>query len=479
MKTALAILICFCLLAVPMPVHADIAPPAEPPGANPKPGNESTQVRMTSETILIEILEDTSSESLYVATATAGQEPDALGLARVTASFNMRNLGTLPESMAVRFPVGTDDGSGNMVELRDLKIAVDGMPAELREIMAEDPMGNVPQVPWVEFDVVFPVQTDVIIEVQYILEAAGELPYIQFDYVFSTGAGWKGTIGSAELTVRFPYKVNILNYIPGSEYGNVRYLPGGIRCGNQINWVLTNFEPDAEDNFSITLAAPSVWQQILLEQYRVSVNSNDSEAWGRLGKLYKSLVMSSHGGRGFRDYVLVGDPGVQELFDLGVSAYENAVTLAPDDALWHAGYAELLGFYAYHAKYEGVDTGLITTRALEEIKRALELDPENEMIRDIEYTLEFYFPQGIISENGAYDFPWLTRTPAPATTGVVSTETTGTPSLTPRIVQVTNTPMSVPTREVEQEGKFPLCGALFLVPIILFTGLILQQMKLH
>jgi hypothetical protein len=301
MKRTLAILLCFCLLAVPMSVHADIAPPVEPPGANPKPENESTQVRMISETVLIEILKDSSSESLYVATATAGQEPDVLGLARVTASFKMRNLGTQPESMAVRFPVGTDGGNGNMVELRDLNVAVDGMPGDLRKIMAEDPLEKVSQVPWVEFDVIFPPQTDVIIKVQYILEAAGELPYIQFDYVFSTGAGWRGTIGSAELTVRFPYAVNIQNYIPGSEYGNVRYLPGGIRCGNQINWVLTNFEPDVEDNFSITLVAPSIWQQILLEQYRVKMNPGDSEAWGRLGKLYKSLIMSPHGGRGFRD----------------------------------------------------------------------------------------------------------------------------------------------------------------------------------
>ncbi len=45
MKQIIVILICFCLLALPMSVSADIAPPAEPPGANPKPGNESTQVR--------------------------------------------------------------------------------------------------------------------------------------------------------------------------------------------------------------------------------------------------------------------------------------------------------------------------------------------------------------------------------------------------------------------------------------------------
>ncbi|MBP9040413.1 MAG: hypothetical protein KBF64_01425 [Anaerolineaceae bacterium] len=479
MKKIIVFLIGFCLLALPMPVKADIAPPAEPPGANPKPGDESTQVRMTSESILIEILEDTSLESLYVATATADQESETLGLAKVSASFNMRNLGKLPESMAVRFPVGTDDGSGNIVELRDMKIAVDGMPVNLRRIMAEDPMKMVPQVPWVEFDVLFPVQTDVVIKVQYILEATGEMPYIRFDYVFSTGAAWKGTIGNAELTVRFPYKVNILNYIPGSEYGNVRYIPGGIRCENQINWVFTNFEPDDEDNFSITLAAPSVWQKILLEQNRVKANPNDSEAWGRLGKLYKSLVMSSHGGRGFRDYVLVGDPGVQELYDLGVAAYENAVTLAPDDALWHAGYAELLGFYAYHAKYEGVDTAPITIRALEEIKRALELDSENETVRDIEYTLEFYFPQGIVSDNGVYDFPWLTRTPQWATATLISTDLPAAPSPTPEIINHTDTPMPSATPEVEQGERLPFCGAVFLAPVVLLLGLHLQRRKLR
>ncbi len=434
---------------------------------------------MTSEMILIEILEDTSMESRYVATATAGQEPETLGLAKVTASFNMRNLGKLPETMAVRFPVGTDDGRGNNVELRDVKIAVDGMPVNMRRIMAEDPLERVPQVPWVEFDVLFPVQTDVVIKVQYILEAAGELPYIRFDYVFSTGAAWKGTIGNAELTVRFPYKVNILNYIPGSEYGNVRYIPGGIRCENQINWVFTNFEPDADDNFSITLAAPSVWQQILLEQSRVKANPDDSEAWGRLGKLYKSLVMSSHGGRGFRDYVLEEDPGVQELFDLGVNAYENAITLAPDDALWHAGYAELLGFYAYHAKYEGIDTAQITTRALEQIKLALDLDSENETVRDIEYTLEFYFPQGIVSENGVYDFPWLTRTPVIETMTVTSTDLTAIPTMTSEIIHLTDTPMPSTTPEVEQQDNLPLCGTLLLVPFILLIGLKLQKTKLH
>jgi len=479
MKKILVVLICLCFLTVPMPANADIAPPAEPPGANPKPGNESTQVRMTSETVLIEILEDTSSESLYVATATAGDEPDSLGLARVTASFKMRNLGTLPETMKVRFPVGTDDGRGNMAELRDLKIAVDGKPAELQKIMAEDPMEIVQQVPWVEFEVVFPVQTDVIIEVQYILEAAGELPYIKFEYIFSTGAGWKGTIGNAELTVRFPYKVSILNYIPGSEYGNVRYVPGGIRCGNQINWVFTNFEPDIEDNFSITLAAPSIWQQILLEQYQIKNHPDDSEAWGRLGKLYKSLVMSSHGGRGFRDYVLEEDPGVQELFDLGAAAYEKAVTLAPDDALWHAGYAELLGFYAYHAKYEGIDTVPITIKALEEIKRAIELDPENETIQDIEYTLEFYFPQGIVSENGEYDYPWLTSIPVFVTTGAASNEPTVTPSIPPVIIHVTNTAEPVPTPEVENKAYVPLCSALVLVPIVLLAGYRSQRRKIR
>jgi hypothetical protein len=88
------VVIVFMLTAVyaPASVRADVAPPAYPPGSNPEPGSEITQVRMMAETVLIEVLQSDNNQ------------------ARVTADFTMRNLGTAAESMGVRFPLSADDG---------------------------------------------------------------------------------------------------------------------------------------------------------------------------------------------------------------------------------------------------------------------------------------------------------------------------------------------------------------------------------
>lgn len=73
------------------PVRADIAPPDWPPGANLAPDSENTQVRMVSEKVVIDLKERIQSGSL--------------GEAKVTAIFNMLNLGDDVETMFARFPL--------------------------------------------------------------------------------------------------------------------------------------------------------------------------------------------------------------------------------------------------------------------------------------------------------------------------------------------------------------------------------------
>ena len=196
MRKVFVILLVLVLVTFTTPVRADIAPPDQPPGANPVPGSEVTEVRMVAESVLIEVQ--------------AKSPADALGTARVTADFNMRNLGEKAETMAVRFPTGASDGRGGTPEISDMVVKVNGKSVTLRATTGEDPNYGGGSVPWVEFDVSFPAQQDVNISVSYTLEAVGEMPYIWFNYIFSTGAGWKGTIGSADLTARFPYEISEL-----------------------------------------------------------------------------------------------------------------------------------------------------------------------------------------------------------------------------------------------------------------------------
>ncbi|HEX6035856.1 MAG TPA: hypothetical protein VFY83_15565, partial [Anaerolineales bacterium] len=73
MKRLCFIVLLLVLLVFPSDVRADVAPPIFPPGSNPQPGAEITQVRMAAETVVIEVLKDTT--------------PQSLGRARVTADF--------------------------------------------------------------------------------------------------------------------------------------------------------------------------------------------------------------------------------------------------------------------------------------------------------------------------------------------------------------------------------------------------------
>ena len=478
MRTLIVVLLVLLVFSVSTPVSADVAPPAQPPGTNPAPGSEQTQVRMAAETVTLDIV-------LSVPEGSKGQ-------ARVTADFTMFNTGSDSETMAVRFPVGADDGWGNTPELRDLKVKVDGRAVELRRITGEDPNFSQQQSPWVEFDVTFPPQQEVRIVVTYLLEATGEMPYVWFNYIFSTGSGWKDTIGSAKLVVNFPFDVDELFIMPciDSDYGCT--TRGGTISGRSITWEYTNFEPQPEDNFELSIASPSVWKQVLDEREQVRRSPNDGEAWGRLGKLYKSLLFNPHGRRGFRNWTLNTDPGAQQLFQMSDEAYGKAVALKPKDAQWHAGYADLLGFYAYYAGYEGVDTIPFFIRSLNEMNTALQLAPNDQVVQEIAYEILYIIPEGMVESGDGYDFPWLTQTPLPTATEINPILPTATEPLTlatptrqiekataVTLATATSTPILVPleTETPRENNRLPICGGALMIPVFLAGGIVLSHTR--
>lgn len=449
------------MLLLPAPAMADIAPPAQPPGSNPQPGNETTQVRMQAESVLIDVQASAPSKSL--------------GQAHVTANFTMHNEGGQSESMAVRFPVSSSDGFFNFPEIKDFHVNVGGKVVSTRNITGEDPYGSNDQVPWREFDVTFPSGQDVQIQVTYTLEAAGDDPFVWFKYIFSTGAGWKDSIGSADLTVRFPYPVSDQNVIL-SNANNSSTTPGGQISGNEINWHYENLEPTVADNFEIDLVAPAAWEDLLAKQAAVQQNPNDGEAWGQLGKAYKQLTFSPRG-KGFR---LSGDldPASQDLYQLSLQAYEKAVSLKPDDPLWHAGFADLLAYYAYFAKFNGLNTNDEALRSMREIQQALALSPNDPKVQEIATEVAGFFPDGMKQSGNIYDYPWLTATPLPPTAApeiVISTETP-TPEATStagaQSIATTSTTEALP----QSSPSSPVCGGALIMPLGL---LILARRKHH
>jgi len=445
------------VLAVPSNVYADIAPPSHPPGSNPQPGGEGTEVRMVAETVLIEVLPN--------------NDADRLGQAKVTADFTMRNLGSEAESMGVRFPISSNNGFGEYPELKDLKVKVDGKTVATKRILEVDPMWSLEPVPWAEFNTTFPPSQDVQIQVSYLLDGTGEYPFVAYFYILHTGEGWNGTIGSVDIIVRMPYEANQLNVIFDDQIGWSQTTAGGVITGREVGWHFEDLEPDRSNDFQLSIVNPAVWQNILREQVNVQKNPNDGEAWGRLGKLYKEIFFYR---RDFRR-----DAGGHQIYRLSVESYENAVRLLPDDGLWHAGFADLLAIHAYYSQWEGSDYLTEALRSMQEIDIALGLAPKDPKVKEIAEKIYWFFPGAVELLEIGYDFLWLTATPiveTPTTIPLSPTETlqpTSEPVSTSTPIDSTQS-KSTPTSEtipaptpVSPIAKNPLCGSAALAPLAL------------
>jgi Cytochrome c biogenesis factor len=457
--TVLFLCLFLCLALTAAPVHADVAPPEQPPGANPGPGNENTQVSMQSESVLIDVQAKTSTGSL--------------GTALVTADFDMLNTGSQDESMDVRFPLSGNDGFDHYPEISDFRASVNGTAVSSQRTTGKDPFGFDNDVAWAAFPVKFPAGQVTHLRVTYSLAASGLAPDVWFYYILSTGAGWKDSIGSAELTVRLPYPVNNENFMGSSIAGRSATLAGAAISGNEVKWTYTHLEPTTANNFIFTLVQPSVWQQVLSDQEAVAQAPKDGEAWGRLGKMYKQLLFSPKQ-RGFRLDLLADDPGAQQLLELSKQAYAQAVSLKPKDPLWHAGYADLLGYSAYWAGLEGLNTNAVAVQALSEIRQALKLAPSDPTVNQIAQELTSYFPDGMISNGASYDYPWLTATPTAAaeimlpqlssTPAAAEAQTPAAPTLPVSVTEAA--PTSTASGPAASKPLLPLCGSAFLLPVV-------------
>jgi hypothetical protein len=392
MKRLAFVLSIIIFFAIPSSALADIAPPTNPPGSNLNPGSDVTQVRMLAETVLVEVQKDIT--------------PGSLGRAHVTADFTMQNLGNESERLAVRFPIAASNGyDGSYPEITHIAIRVNGGEVGFRraDYLGEFGWDANDIIPWAEFDVTFPVGKSVAIQVAYDLKGTGfpSQPYTSFNYTLETGAGWKDTIGSADIILRLPYPASTQNVLLG--YAESPPANGATFQGNEVRWHFENFEPGEGghmQNLQFDLVAPAVWQAVVTELNNVAKNPNDGEAWGRLGKAYKTAIITV---KLFRTGTFYrSDSGGEELYQLSVDAYEKCLALLPNDALWHAGFAELLAIHAYPNKESSeVD------RANEEINIALQLAPNHPLVLKSAYNVHGLLTDGSIDllSGSIPDFP--------------------------------------------------------------------------
>jgi len=386
------------LLVVLFPVpsaKADVAPPQQPPGSAPNPGGE-TQVRMLSELVNINVLKSSPSGSQ--------------GQAAVNANFVMRNLGSQIEHLNVRFPLsdpsGMGDGFGGSPEIRDLRVKVNGGQVKTGRITTSNEGGFITTpIPWSSFPVTFPPGEDVSIEVNYTLDGTAHQTdsVVEYGYILATGAGWKDTIGSADIVVHLPYDANPENVSNQSGFQTDAVTITPEFSGQEVRWHLEDFEPDSGYNFRLMTVKPDFWLQVLNETKNVTNNPNDAEAWGRLGRAYKNSITDSKG-------FLRDDFAVDEIFQKSSEAYEKAVALKPDDALWHYGYAELLWLYYSIVQNKGDYTSILV-KSLTELDTSLRLAPTNEKAMALADWINGTFPDYVEKGENGYVFLALTQTP--------------------------------------------------------------------
>jgi hypothetical protein len=367
-------------------VQADVAPPDQPTGANLVPGKETTNVRMISEEVIIDVQPDLLPMM--------GNTWGVNDWAKVTASFQMQNTGTKIEKMDVRFPLmipsGSGDGFGNQPELEGFRVEVDGKFLDYKETTTENP-SDYDQTPlkWAVFPVTFIPDKETNIVITYQVKATGYSPFAEFGYILETGAGWKDTIGDGKIVVRLPYVASAENFLLDDATKDF------IISGNEAVYSFTNLEPTPESNIHVTLVEPVIWSQVVLGRQLVKDDPMNGQSWGELAEaLGKSISYSKPWIR--------EDPAGVKLFDESLTAYDQAVKLLPDQFIWHNGYANLI----WQSEYYKSDPDMtLIQKMLIQYSAAWSIDPKNE---DLNYQLKNIsetHPEWIESNDSGFIFP--------------------------------------------------------------------------
>ena len=372
-------LLCAALAFSASPARADIGlPPLNPAaaGLGLKQGVE-TQVRMLSEMVdlTVEEYERQSQDPM-------GESPGDWMRGRVEAEFQMRNLGTADETLDVWFPLAASLRYPGALAyfpdrlIQDFKVWTDGLPLETEQVAGPDLLEPSQTSQWVHFPITFPAGQDVSVRVSYTVYPTGRRPFGGFEYILQTGAGWKGTIGEAVVTIYLPYEITPENL---SQSGNsieghplAPNPPGYVIENNVIRWQMRDLEPTTEDNIFIDVLEPQRYRELLQAR---------SQAENSPASVKAQLALAQVTENALSIVKLVGNHGGGKLLAEQVNvAYRRALELDPARAetySLHASWQLRSGGWVKLMRGEGCPAELC-----ELLQRGLERFPDDpELLR--------------------------------------------------------------------------------------------------
>ncbi len=462
----LVLLVAALALIVIQRVWADAAPPPGAAASDIVP-SQGTKVQMISETVVLEVRAEPLTRDDYTFTPT---------VALVAADFLMRNLGSVTETMDVRFPMAwptKEEGVPDLV-IQGIQVKVDGRQAMTRQV---DFSGQ----PWTTWPVTFAPSRDVRMHVTYrtvatewynafhnsmsLVDLGDVNSLADLYYILETGAGWRGPIGQGDIIFRFPYSAS-LEMIESSDFFRPAYTsttPSFVTEGHDLRWHFANLEPSSEDNVHLSVITPPVWQAILDARQKVQRRPQDTQAYLQLGEAYWLAVPVKNT---WPEGMSVAD----HFGPLAEAAFKRAVELAPNDILAHVSYARFLTYHAWSETPEPY-----YSRALQEVNRVLAMDPHNADAKALAAFLH--------DTIGAYYLVTPTVAPIPgpmqtATVPIAKATVTSPPMLTATevklpTVKATINPIPTPSADTNSSN-----GLLLPIGFIIFLALAVVYLRL-
>lgn len=224
-----------------------------------------------------------------------------------TVTFKLHNTERLVDLQA---PIGFPSWAGDPYSFDPARLDVflgnlDGKKITLTPARADLKLGNtLRNVDWYTFTLPIGGDEKRMVEFDF-QQDLGESATPRITYGLVPANNWKGNIGSARISIKFPEQTTLEQIIAYDP-------PNPTFDGTSLTWLFQNYQAPAQPY--VTIIKPSVWTDLLARRRAARQSSNDANAHAALGNLYRTLAQ-------------IDSPKSESFYAQAVAELETAIRL--------------------------------------------------------------------------------------------------------------------------------------------------------